>query len=308
MKERPIPPVPANQAEHHPPLRGPARAPLLALGALVASMVSLCVGSSFAKTLFPVLGAAGTTALRLAFAAGLMLAIARPWRRPPAARDLRLLAFYGLVLGGMNLCIYQAIARIPFAVAIAIELAGPLTLAILASRRPRDLLWTGLTLLGLALLLPWQIDATALDPRGIAFALAAAACWAAYIVLGQRLGHLPSLQATALGLLAAALVVVPWGLPAWQPILQIPALLGWGLFVAVFSSALPYSLEMAVLPHLSKPVLGSWLSLEPVIGALTAWLILGEHLSASQALAIACIVIACAGSARSQPPRPPAAQ
>lgn len=287
-----------------PPHAPPPASLALAVAALVASMASLCVGSSFAKSLFPVLGASGTAALRIALAAALLVVLWRPWRRLPSGAEAKALAAYGLTLGAMNLCFYLAIARIPLGLAVAIEFSGPLLLALGSSRRALDLLWLAFAVLGLAMLLPWPGNSlAALDLGGVAWALGAAACWAAYIVAGQRLGGLPAGQATAWGLLVGALLVLPFGVGDWGPLLQRPELWASGMVVAVLSSALPYSLEMVALRALPKASFGTLLSLEPAIGALSAWAVLGERLSAGQWLAIACVVVASAGSALSLRPK-----
>lgn len=291
-----------------PPEAPPTQASIaLAIAALVGSMASLCVGSSYAKSLFPLLGASGTAALRIALAAALLMAFWRPWRRRPSASEARALAAYGFTLGAMNLLFYLAIARIPLGLAVAIEFSGPLLLALASSRRALDLLWLAFAVAGLAVLLPWPGNSLgALDPWGLAFAAGAGACWAAYIVAGQRLGGIPAGQATAWGLLVGALLVLPLGVGDWGPLWQRPELWASGLLVALLSSALPYSLEMVALRRLPKVSFSTLLSLEPAIGALAALAVLGERLSLGQWGAIACVVVAAAGSALSLRPRPSA--
>lgn len=282
------------------------RHPLLAsawlpVAAIVASIVSLCIGSSFAKSLFPVLGAQGTTVIRLAFAAALLWLFWRPWRWPLTARDAGRIALYGAVLGCMNLLFYLAIARIPLGIAIAIEFSGPLALAIATSRRASDFVWIGFAVIGLGLLLPIHEGVAGLDPWGVAFALGAAVMWALYIITGQRTGNVPSGQATSLGLAMAALLVLPFGAGEARAALLDPGLLLAGLAVAVLSSAIPYSLEMVALKRLPKQTFGILLSLEPVVGALAAMAVIGETLTPLQWAAIASIVVASAGSAMGVP-------
>jgi inner membrane transporter RhtA len=275
----------------------------IAVAATLGSILSLCIGSSYAKTLFPSLGAEGTTVVRLAIAAGLLLLLWRPWRWPLSGRDAGHIAVYGLVLGAMNLLFYLAIARIPLGLAIAIEFTGPLVLAIASSRQAMDFLWIGFAVLGLGLLLPILPNASTLDPLGIAFALAAALCWALYIITGKRVAHVRSGQATSLGMLVATLLVLPFGAAPAAAIWGDPGLLLAGLVVGIMSSAVPYSLEMVALRHLPKPTFGILLSMEPAVGAVIAMIILGEALSPLQWTAIACIVVASVGSTmRSAPP------
>ena len=269
--------------------------------ALIGAMVSLCVGTSFAKQLFPLVGAQGATAYRVGFSALLLCLIWRPWRDWPKAPDLGRLAMYGAVLGLMNLSFYMAIRTIPLGLAIAIEFMGPLSLALVHARRPIHFVWIGLAALGLLLLLPLRDAAHALDPVGVAFAGAAAVCWALYIILGKRTGHLPAGQSVALGMSTAALIVVPIGLLEAGAALFNPAILGLGLVVAVVSSAIPYSLEMVALRGIPKRSFGVMLSLEPATGAIAGLLILGEHLASLQWLAIGLIIAASIGTILTDP-------
>ena len=277
------------------PLSFPVR-PVLAL---LGSLVSLCVGSSYAKTLFPALGVEGVSALRIGLAMLLLMAVFRPWRRRWQRQDLPPLALYGVTLGLMNLLFYLAIGRIPLGLAIAIEFTGPLAVALWHSRHARDLLWVALATSGLALLMPWQgLHAPgALDPVGIGFALAAAACWALYIVVGHRVARRYGRDATAMGMLAAALLVVPIGAASAGSALLAPQWLLPGLLVALLSSAVPYALEMYALKHLPQQTFSVLLSLEPVVGAVAGWIVLAEALSMAQWLAIALVMAASMGSA-----------
>lgn len=267
--------------------------------ALLASLVSLAVGTSFAKSLFPALGAEGTTAYRLVFATAILMAVFRPWRRRWVWADALPLALYGVTLGIMNLLFYSAIKTIPFGVAIAIEFTGPLAVAIWTSKKASDLLWVSLAVAGLALLLPLPgaDAATALDPLGVLFAFLAGICWALYIVFGQRVALRYGAMATPMGMLAAALVVAPIGVWHAGSALLDPQWLVAGLAVAVLSSALPYALEMFSLNHLPKNTFSILLSLEPAVGALAGWLVLAESLTLAQGLAIGLVMTASMGTA-----------
>lgn len=271
--------------------------------ALIGAIVSLCVGTSFAKQLFPLVGAQGATAYRVGFSALLLCLIWRPWRTRLSRDDLMRLALYGSVMGLMNLSFYMSIRTIPLGLAIAIEFMGPLSLALAHARRPIHFAWIGLAALGLYLLLPLGGVSHSLDPTGVAFAGAAAVFWALYIVLGKRTGHLPAGQSVALGMTTAALIVVPFGLVEAGAALFSPAILGLGLIVAIVSSAIPYSLEMIALRGIPKRSFGVVLSLEPAAGAIAGLLILSEHLAASQWLAIGLIVCASVGTILTDPAR-----
>lgn len=278
-----------------------ARPRLLPYAALFGAIVTLCVGTSFAKTLFPLIGAQGVSAYRVGFAALILLLVWRPWRHPITRADLGRLAIYGAVMGLLNLCFYMALRTIPLGLAIAIEFVGPLVLAVASSRKPIHFVWIGLAVLGLGLLLPINPGATRLDPVGVAYACAAALMWALYIVLGKRTGHLHAGRTVALGMTVAALIVAPVGIVSAGTALLDPKVAALGLVVAVLSSAIPYSLEMIALREIPKRSFGVLLSAEPAVGALAALVILHERLVATQWLAIAAIVAASVGTILTTP-------
>ncbi len=146
-------------------------------------------------------------------------------------------------------------------------------------------------------MLPLGLGGAPLDPVGVGYALVAAVCWALYIVYGKRIGHLHAGHSVSLGLLVAAVVVVPVGVAHAGAALLSPMVLLTGLGVAAISSAVPISLEMAALKRLPKEAFGIMISMEPAVAALLALLLLDEHLSTLQWLAIALVMAASMGSA-----------
>lgn len=266
--------------------------------AVLGSVTALGVGTSWAKqALFPVVGAQGTTAVRVGLSALLMLMLWRPWRWRLSRADAQAVVLYGAALGAMNLMFYLSLQTLPFGLAVAIEFAGPLAVAIWSSRRAVDFIWVALAIVGLALLLPLGLSGSTLNPQGVLYAVGAAVFWALYIVFGKRAGHLHAGQSVSLGLLVAALVVVPVGVAHAGAALLSPSVLLVGVAVAAISSALPISLEMMALKRLPKEAFGIMISMEPAIAALLALALLGERLDTVQWLAIGCIVAASMGSA-----------
>lgn len=262
------------------------------------SLVSMNLGAGLSKLLFPVIGAYGITALRVAIAAAILCAIVRPWRRRIPRGVLPALLGYGAVLGVMNISFYQAIARIPIGIAIGIEVLGPLAVAVMGSRTRRDFLFLAVAIAGLLLLLPIRAD-SALDPVGVAFALGAAICWALYILCGKRVSGALGQDAVALGLTIAAAIAVPVGVASAGALLFTPWVLAAGLGIALLSSAIPYTLEMAAMRRLPAHVFSLLLSASPAVGAVIGFHLLGEVLTATQGLAILCIMLAAGGSAMS---------
>jgi len=267
--------------------------------AILAALVSVNAGAAWAKGLFPAVGSTGVVALRVGLSSLILLAIVRPWRFALRRADVPNLVIYGVMLGTMNLCIYRAFERIPLGIAVAIEVTGPLAVVILSSRHARDFLWVACAGIGLWLLLPLQDGpgAHALDPVGVAYALAAAFCWAMYIVFGKRVSTLHGGQAVSLGLLAASVVIVPFGVIHAGSALLSPAVLAGGLAVALLSSALPYTLEMRALQRLPQRVFGILVSAGPAVAALAGFFLLDERLTVVQWLAIGLVILASAGAA-----------
>lgn len=268
-------------------------APMLVL----LGAVSLQVGAAFAKQMFPVAGPTGVVALRLVFAALILLVFWRPTLR----MDLKtwaVVAGYGVVLAAMNISIYMSFERIPLGVAVTIEFLGPLSVAVLGSRRKLDVVWA--LLAGLGVLLLARGDG-GLDVLGVAFALFAAVCWAGYIVMGAKLGkHTTGGSGLALGMFFGSIVAVPFGVAGAGTALLSPEVLIIGCLVALMSSVIPYSLELAALRRTSPRVFGVLMSLEPAVAALAGLLVLGEALGFLQWGAIACVVVASIGATRSR--------
>lgn len=276
--------------------RSHAASPWQPIALLLVAMVSIQSGAALAKHLFPAVGASGATALRLALATLMLVAVFRPWRMRVERHQWPALLAYGVSLGLMNLMFYKALETVPLGIAIALEFTGPLAVALFGSRHLRDVVWVALAVLGLVLLVPEQ-GTQALDPVGVAYALGAGACWALYIVFGQKAGSDHGPQTVALGSCIAAAVAVPFGVVHAGTALLSPALLPIAFGVALLSTALPYSLEMVALTKLPTRTFGMLMSLEPAIGALCGLLFLHERLSVLQWLAIAAIIVASGGAA-----------
>jgi len=263
---------------------------------LIISMLSIQSGASLAKTLFPLVGAPGVTALRLALGTLILVVIFKPWRLR-FAREQRLpLLFYGISLGAMNYMFYLSIQRIPLGIAVALEFTGPLALALFSSRRPVDFIWVILAVFGLWFLLPLGQDVAHVDLAGALLALGAGAGWAVYILSGQRAGAEHGPATVAMGSLIAAVIFVPLGVLQSGDLLWHWSLLPLGLAIAVLSTALPYSLEMIALTRLPTRTFGTLMSLEPGLAAISGIIFLGETLTATQTLALGAIIAASMGS------------
>lgn len=279
-------------------LPGLDRVPPIAL--VLSGVTSIQFGAALAATMFDDLGAAGVSVLRLGFAAVVLMVLFRPRVRGRDPRALRLVAIFGLALGAMNLFFYEALERIPLGVAVTIEFAGPLGVAVFTSRRRLDLLWAAIAALGIVLLS--DPFGGGLDTLGLIFILAAAACWAAYILIAQRASRMyDGSEGLALAMVVAALVPLVPGVIEGGSALLNPGLIAMGAGVALLSSVVPYSLETEALRRLPANVFGVLMSLEPAVAAVAGFLVLGQALGGRDIVAMALVVTASAGVSRSVP-------
>ncbi|KNC08842.1 threonine transporter [Klebsiella sp. RIT-PI-d] len=263
---------------------------------LLIAMASIQSGASLAKTLFPLVGAPGVTALRLALGTLILIAVFKPWRLRFSQEQRIPLLCYGLSLGAMNYLFYLSIQTIPLGIAVALEFTGPLAVALFSSRRAVDFIWVVLAVLGLGFLLPLGQDVAHVDLSGALLALGAGACWAIYILSGQRAGAEHGPATVAMGSLIAAVIFVPLGALQAGDALWHWSILPLGLAIAVLSTALPYSLEMIALTRLPTRTFGTLMSMEPALAAMSGIIFLGESLTLTQTFALAAIIAASMGS------------
>ena len=251
-------------------------------------------GAAIAKGIFPILGAAATSSLRIILSAIILVLFNRPNLRNLTPAKWRLVALYGLTLGTMNTVFYMAIARIPLGVGVAIEFIGPLALALISSKRAADFLWVLLAAAGIALIAPWNNKG--LDVAGVLLALLAGALWAAYIVLGGRISRvMDSGEAVTVGMIFAAVLVLPVAIGNGLLINFKPSMILPGIALAILSSALPFTLEMHALRRMPAKTFSILMSLEPAVAAFSGLIFLHEYLSFIEWLAVALVIIASAG-------------
>ena len=267
---------------------------------MLVGILSVQLGAAIAKGLFDLVSPTGIVWLRLVTSALVLGLIARPLLRGRTREDWVVVIGFGVTLGVMNWAIYQSFARIPLGIAVTIEFVGPLTLAVIGSRRPRDLAWVGLAAAGVLLL---GLHPGDVNLPGVLFALLAGAAWAAYILLSSQTGRRwPGLDGLALASLVATLLLTPLALPAGGDDLLDPRILLIGAAVGLLSSVVPYSCEIVALRSLAPSVFSILMSLEPAAAALAGILVLGEFLTAGQWLAMVLVVVASVGATRSGRP------
>jgi inner membrane transporter RhtA len=285
-----------------PPKSPLDRVPPISL--VVTGVVSVQFGAALAATLFDDLGPAGTSLLRVGFAAIILALVMRPRLRGRERSALGLVLVFGLTLGAMNLCFYEALDRIPLGIAVTIEFAGPLAVAVIGSRRPLDLLWAVLAAAGI-LLLANPGGAESLDALGLVFAGVAAVLWAAYILIAARAGpRFEGAEGVTMAMAIATLVPLGPGIAEAGSTLLEPKFLAIGAVVGLLSSAIPYSLETEALRRIPRHVFSVLMSMEPAVAALAGFVVLGQSLVPRELVAIALVVAASAGASRNMTPPP----
>jgi inner membrane transporter RhtA len=255
------------------------------------------LGAAVATEPIDDVGPLGAALLRNLLAVPLLLLVFPPREGRRVRHSLGLVALLGLSLAAMNSAIYAAIDRIDLGIAVTIEFLGPLGVAVVAARGARALAWVGLAAAGV-LLLAGPVGESP-DAAGMAFAAVAGAGWAAYIIVGQRVGAaFGGASGLTLAVVIAALLLLVPGVATGGGELASWGTLGAALAVAVLSTAIPYSAEIEALRWIPAGTFGVLMSLEPAVAALAGLVVLREELAAREVAAIALVVVASAGAAR----------
>jgi inner membrane transporter RhtA len=275
-------------------VRLPNRIPAVWL--VIAGIISVQVGATIAKGLFDLVPPTAMVWLRLITSAVILLLVARPRLTGHSGRDWLIVLGFGVSLLVMNWAIYQSFARIPLGIAVTIEFLGPLTVAVIGSRRLTDLIWVALAGMGVALL---GLSRATLTLAGVGFALLAALGWAFYILLSAQTGRRwPGISGIAIASMVGAIVLAPPAIVEAGRQMLNPTILALGFAIGLLSSVIPYSFELIALRRIPPRVFSILMSLEPAAAALAAMIVLGEFLSLVQWLAMGCVVVASIGASR----------
>lgn len=267
-------------------------------GVLMAtgSMVCVQIGLALSLGLISTIGVEGAAWLRLAWAGVLLLILVRP--RPSAFTTSTLLmcVVLGIVTAAVTLLFMASIARIPLGTASTLEFLGPLGVAVLRGQGRHRVVWPSLAAAGVVLLThPWV---GAIDPVGVFYALGAAACWAIYILLTQRVGDgVEGVNGLAVSMIVAGvfstLVVGTSVIPRITP-----EVLLFGIGLAILLPVVPFTLEMLALRRLTTASFGTLMSLEPALGMVVGFLVLSQTPGVAGVLGICLVVAAGVGAAR----------
>ena len=293
-------------SDRHSPSRRLSRRPPVPPGLLVVfSALSVQVGASVAAGLFDEFGAITIVAIRLVFGALLVDLYRRPRLRGTSAAAWRSAIALGVILALMNTSFYLAIARIPLGVVVTIEFLGPLAAAVIGSRRVVDYLWILLAGIGVVLLAGPRLDSA--DLIGLLAAAGAGLGWFLFIHVGARVGRdWPDGSGVGASMSIAAVLILPVMLLFGNAtaVIAQPTVLLAGLAIAFFSSAVPYTLEVAALGRLRPETYGILVSLEPAFAALAGFLLLGQTLAVPELVAVGLVVAASIGASLTARPIP----
>lgn len=261
-----------------------------------ASMVSVQLGLAISVGLMDQIGAAGAAWLRLVWAGVILLIVVRPKRAAFTRSTFTACVVLGVVTAGITLPFMAAIDRIPLGTASAIEFLGPLGVAVVQGKGGHRVLWPGLAAVGIVLMThPW---AGPIDPVGVLYALAAAVCWAVYVVLTQRVGDgVAGINGLAVSMPAAALAATVVAGPTVFAKLT-PEILLFGAGLAVLLPVVPFALEMMALRRLTTAAFGTLMSLEPAFALIVGLLVLAQVPAPSAIVGICLVVAAGIGAAR----------
>ena len=262
---------------------------------VTVSIVSVQFGAAIAKEIIDIAGPIGTVFYRVLFAAIVLCAVTRPAFRGRSRSDWTHIVVFGVALAGMNVCYYAALQHLPLGVTVTIEFIGPLSVAILGTRRRIDIAWALLAGAGLVLLSP--IAGVELKVVGVLLAVTAGAFWAGYILISARVGErFDGLSGLALALVvSSAITAIPAVATAGTTLLQGRVIVI-GLVVALLSSAIPYGFELEALRSLKPSSVAMLMSLEPVVAAMAGAVVLSEHLGAPELIAIGFVLVANVGA------------
>lgn len=269
---------------------------LYALLLLFIAMISVQSSGSLAKILFDHFPILTVAAMRLLLSSAILAVIFRIWTINFKQVKWKAIISYGIALAGMNALFYLSIHRLPLGIAVSFEFIGPLSVALFYARQKFDFVWVGLAILGLILLFPFEQAAQSLDWVGVAFALGAGACWALYIVAGQKPSGISGNHTVCLGMFIGMLCLLPIAMISGMSLNVFEVSnIGYFIALAILASALPFTLEMIALRNLTALSFGTLMSVEPAIAALSGFVFLGEELLWNQWLALATIITASVG-------------
>ncbi|MFJ6086704.1 EamA family transporter [Streptomyces sp. NPDC092369] len=287
-----MPDAPATPARVHPAPTPPAadRLRLAGVATMVGSGLSNQTGAAIGSLAFPVLGPVGVVAVRQYVAAAVLLAVGRPRLRSFTWGQWWPVLLLALVFGTMNLSLYTAIDRVGLGLAVTLEFLGPLTVALVAARRPIDACCAVIAAVGAVALMRPRPSA---DYVGMALGLLAAVCWASYILLNRTVGRrLPGAQGSAAAAAVSALMFLPVGVVV---VLRQPptvGAVGCAVVAGVLSSAVPYLADLFTLRRVPAQAFGLFMSVNPVLAAVVGLVGLGQRLGWAEWASIGAVVMA----------------
>ncbi|CDZ16420.1 Inner membrane transporter rhtA [Candidatus Johnevansia muelleri] len=270
--------------------------PLIIL--LIMSMLSIQSGASIAKNLFTIIGVQGTTMMRLFIASIIFTIIFKPWNSYYSIiKNWFLIMGYGISIGAMNLLFYMSLKILPLCISVSIEFIGPLSLALFSSKRLIDFVWVFIVIISIIILIPLKLLFHKKNIIGIFYGLGSGFFWALYIIFGKKAtAKLDKKNILSIGIIIAFLFSLPFGLiNSWKKLLSFK-ILYYACIISIFSTVIPYTIELIAINKLPIVTFGTLTSLEPVVAAISGLIFLHEKLSIIQGIALFAIILASIGS------------
>lgn len=256
------------------------------------SALSQYVGASIAITIFDRVEPHTVAWFRVIGAAVALLAISPGFHRGWSRRQLTGAAIFGIATALMNLFFYLGIARIDLGKSVAIEFIGPIAVAAVMTRTPRNASALVIAVIGVVTLGGVEIGENTL---GLVFILAASAMWAAYIVVGSRVAQLGrGVAGLGVGLAIGSVVIAPIGAPWSGPVWVSPTLLVLCLVTGVFSNAIGYGIDQYVMRRIPIRRFSVLLALLPVTAVGVGWIALGQRPSGLDLAGITLVLVGVA--------------
>ncbi|MDO5050068.1 MAG: EamA family transporter [Actinomycetaceae bacterium] len=273
----------------------------------VAFGITQYTGAALAVVLFTVMAPTTVAWWRIAISAVVLLAWRRPWRGGLTMKEMGTSAFFGIVMAGMNMAFYEAVARLDLGVAVSLEFLGPVAVAVLGSKAWTSRVAALIALVGVVLISGFGVNLS--NPQigwGIFWALLAGALWAGYIVIGQRIATTRSgLTSLSVGSIVGAVVYFPLAIPDFVVAFESFNMFATVVGVALLSTVIPYSIDQIVMGRLDAPTLALLTALLPATSAIVGAVILRQFPETPSIIGLICVSIAVWLASRPEPIRPP---
>lgn len=262
-------------------------------GFIIVGAIFIQWSAAVISPVFHAIGPSAASAWRFVFGALVLLALARPRVGEWTRRQWGGVVVLGVATAFMNVCFYQAIARIPLGTAVAIEYLGPFLVAALGKRTLRH--FSFLVLGGLGVLFLTR-PGGGITLVGALFAGGSGVGWAIYALASHRVGGVTrGFSGLAVAMSISGLVTLPFALGSASRLVASPAMLGRVVAVAVMAIVIGFGAEMQALRRVKPSIVSVLLALDPAVAFAVGWALMGQHLTTFDTVGLICVVVAGIG-------------